>query len=364
MGRQVRGTPKRAKSICFFNNKGGVGKTTLVCNVASYIATSYRLRVLVVDADPQCNSSQLVLSTEWLQKLYTASVRSGPRGRRSGTGVSTLYDVLEPIAKGEPSIASTVVPVSAEQSEFGFDIIPGHPLVALLEDRLSNSWLLMRGGDLGSARMTNWNTQLLRATESRYDLIFYDVGPSLGALNRSVLIGVDYFLTPMGCDIFSIMGISNIAQWLTDWNHVYADSIRKCAEQWSLREYAMKTATDPLARFVGYTVQQYITKSKSGVRRPTVAFEKIMAKIPDTIAEQLTSFYAPTADRENLRLPDVPHMYSLVPLAQEAKVPIHKIEGSHGLAGAQYGQRQVYAFFIKDLADAVLANIGLKSTPS
>jgi cellulose biosynthesis protein BcsQ len=349
------------RSTCFFNNKGGVGKTTLVCNVASYIATSYPYRVLVVDADPQCNTSQLVLPSAWLDKLYTVSRKRSTRTRlRPPTPVTTLYDVLEPIAKGEPGIADQIVPVSASENEFAFDLIPGHPLVALLEDRLSNSWLLMGGGDLGSARTTNWNTQLIRSIGDNYDLIFYDVGPSLGALNRTVLIGADFFLTPMGCDVFSIMGISNISQWLADWSHVYADSMRKCGEQWSLAEYHMKTDKDKLARFVGYTVQQYITKSKRGVRRPTVAFERIMAKIPETIAKELAPFFSPTAAIENLRLPDVPHMYSLVPLAQEAKVPIHRIEGAHGLAGAQYSQRDVYARFIKDLADAVLANIGLK----
>ena len=46
-------------SLCFFNNKGGVGKTTLACNVASYLAETESLNVLLIDADPQCNATQL-----------------------------------------------------------------------------------------------------------------------------------------------------------------------------------------------------------------------------------------------------------------------------------------------------------------
>lgn len=56
--------------VCFFNNKGGVGKTTLVANLAAELALNYGCRVLVVDADPQCNLSQYVLSDEDFIKIY------------------------------------------------------------------------------------------------------------------------------------------------------------------------------------------------------------------------------------------------------------------------------------------------------
>jgi cellulose biosynthesis protein BcsQ len=45
------------RSITVFNNKGGVGKTTLLCNLASYFAIRLRKKVLIVDADPQCNAT-------------------------------------------------------------------------------------------------------------------------------------------------------------------------------------------------------------------------------------------------------------------------------------------------------------------
>jgi len=52
------------KSLAMFNNKGGVGKTTLTCNLASYIALEFNKRILVVDCDPQCNSTQLIMGVE------------------------------------------------------------------------------------------------------------------------------------------------------------------------------------------------------------------------------------------------------------------------------------------------------------
>jgi cellulose biosynthesis protein BcsQ len=53
-----------------FNNKGGVGKTTLTCNIASYFATKQSKRVLIIDCDPQCNSTQLVMGQEFATQLY------------------------------------------------------------------------------------------------------------------------------------------------------------------------------------------------------------------------------------------------------------------------------------------------------
>ena len=52
------------RSVVFFNNKGGVGKTTLACNIAAQFA-GRGLRLLLVDCDPQCNSTQLILSLDF-----------------------------------------------------------------------------------------------------------------------------------------------------------------------------------------------------------------------------------------------------------------------------------------------------------
>jgi hypothetical protein len=174
------------------------------------------------------------------------------------------------------------------------------------------------------------------------------------------LVGADYFLTPMGCDIFSLMGIKNIATWLKSWLEEYADGYKKCSRQWNLREYRIRADTQKIARFAGYTVQQYITKSKEGKRRATKAFEKTLRKIPHTIRRELAPFLPTHLDETTLHLPDVPHMYSLVPLAQNAHAPLHRVVSGDGLVGAQYSQQLVYVDFIKLLSQAVRDNLSTK----
>ncbi len=340
-------------SLCFFNNKGGVGKTTLACNVASYIAETENLNVLLIDGDPQCNATQLVLPDETTEQLYDA-----PSGLPD---MDTLKQVLGPLLKGDASLKATHQIAGPNTNRFGISVIPGHPHVALLEDRLSTAWTQFMGSDLGGARVSNWNTQLLSHLKSQYDLIIFDVGPSLGALNRSILIGVDYFLAPMGCDIFSLIGIENIADWIAQWRNYYDQAYAQVISrhETTLDEYAreVRASSGLMARFVGYTVQQYITKTIREEKRATGAYEAILKKIPSQIATSLGPFVAPRLTIDETRLGDVPHMFSLVPLAQTAHTPIHKLTGREGLSGGQYQQQRQYQEFIGNLTTSLMRNL-------
>lgn len=335
-------------SICFFNNKGGVGKTTLACNVASSMAEHFGLSVLLVDADPQCNASQLMLSPKIQAELYSKG--------KSETKATTLFDVLSPIAKGESTLSSAIKPMRSARNRFGIDVIPGHPRVSLLEDRLSQAWIDLGSGDVGGARRTNWATSLTNEFADDYDVIIFDIGPSLGALNRSVLVGSDYFVTPMGCDIFSIMGVANISEWLKNWLNTYRRGLDSCREQWGddIEDYSIREFDEFPLMFAGYTIQQYVSKTIRGVRRATKAYEKIIKRFPRVIARDLEAF---TQVNQPLKLGDVPNMYSLVPLAQDANSPIHGIKSKDGLVGAHYGQQEIYVGFIRDLTRQVLSNV-------
>jgi hypothetical protein len=58
-----------------------------------------------------------------------------------------------------------------------------------------------------------------------------------------------------------------------------------------------------------------------------------------------------------VRLGDVPHMYSLVPLAQTAHAPIHRLISKDGLSGGQYAQQRQYEEFISTLASSLMRNL-------
>ena len=58
------------KAISIFNNKGGVGKTTVLCNLAAYFQIYLGKKVLVIDGDPQCNTTTYVLDEEQFMNVY------------------------------------------------------------------------------------------------------------------------------------------------------------------------------------------------------------------------------------------------------------------------------------------------------
>lgn len=341
------------KSIAFFNNKGGVGKTTLACNIASHIAVTREKRVLLVDCDPQCNSTQLILQTDRWMPLYWQD--------RKKSSQHTIIDLLQPIEDGDAGIKSGIKPVKSSLNRFTVDILPGHPRMSIIEDLLSRAWSEAIGGEVGGIRKTNWVSSLITEYEDNYDLIVFDVGPSLGSLNRTVLIGADYFATPMGADIFSIVGVRNIAEWLDNWLSLYGAGLGICDTRNpnALAKFGIDTEVKAAHGFVGYTVQQYITKSKRGVRRPTQAFERVLSNIPAEIEASLGKFTADHLDQETVKLGDVPNMYSLIPLAQSVNAPIARLKASDGLAGGAYQQQAKYLTTIRAVGDALARNIGI-----
>lgn len=341
------------KSVCMFNNKGGVGKTTLTCNVASLIAREYDLRVIVIDCDPQCNSTQLILGEEECTKAYYDDT--------STRTFRTILDVVGPLLDGDAGIRSDVRIISKAANRFNIDLLPGHPKFSMIEDVLSEAWGNVRGGDLGGLRKTNWFFSYCNKIQSSYDLAFVDVGPSLGSINRSLLLGSDGFAAPMGSDVFSLIGIRNVAEWLSSWSLAYTRGVEHLLgdRPTSASQYDIKIQPGITTGFYGYTIQQYIAKTVGGERRPTQAFEAIVSKVPEEINKALGSFFAERVSQNSMKLGDVPNMFSLVPMAQSASAPIHELQSSDGIRGAAYSQKDEYVRQLTRLASNLAKNLGI-----
>ncbi|MFA0698579.1 ParA family protein, partial [Vibrio sp. 10N.222.49.C9] len=114
---------------------------------------------------------------------------------------------MVPVRRGQGFINSPIKPTHSKR--FHCDLIPGDPKLSLSEDLLATDW---KGATSGEHRgmQTTLVFRHLTHLYRDYDYILFDVGPSLGAINRSVMLGCDFFVTPMSVDVFSLMAVDNM----------------------------------------------------------------------------------------------------------------------------------------------------------
>ena len=147
------------------------------------------------------NATQYFFDDEIIQAIY------------SNDDTFTVYKVLEPLSNGEGYGHELSV---RRASRFTVDVIIGDPRLALTEDLLAGDWGDARAGELRGIRTSLVFSELLNRLQ-HYDYVFFDVSPSLGALNRSIMLSSDYFISPVSLDIFSLKAFENIASWINDW---------------------------------------------------------------------------------------------------------------------------------------------------
>tara|TARA_R110000787_G_scaffold219268_1_gene328016 strand:- start:2282 stop:3280 length:999 start_codon:yes stop_codon:yes gene_type:complete len=326
------------ESIAFFNNKGGVGKTTLLCNVAAFLALERNKKVLVVDADPQCNATQLMLDELEVIDLY------------DDNSAFTIHSVIHPLSIGK-GYSQTLSPRRIEN--YGLDLIPGDPRLALKEDLLSKDWQDATSGDIRGLRTSYLFAQLLSRCEE-YDYVLFDMGPSLGSINRAVLLACDYFVSPMSIDIFSLKAIENISTAILEWkrrlklgvSQVPADQIDDLPDSGGFD-----------IQFAGYVAQQYVQKTRSGEKRVVAAYESILKKIPKTIKANFVDKFKTDDVAIRYEIGRIPNLYSLIPMSQSARKPVFQLKAKDGVRGAHFNKVKDAEDIFRSVTDQLVRNV-------
>jgi chromosome partitioning protein len=157
--------------LVVFNQKGGVGKSTITCNLAA-ISASQGLRTLVIDLDPQGNSSSYLM---------------GDTAAEDQPNVAGFF---------ENSLSYSFR--SAKPSEFivatpheGLDLMPSSPNLNELQTKLESRQKIYK------------LREALEQLAETYDRIYIDTPPALNFYTRSALIGASGCLIPFDCDEFS-----------------------------------------------------------------------------------------------------------------------------------------------------------------
>lgn len=328
-------------SIAVFNNKGGVGKTTLLCNIAAFYAIEKHKKVLVIDADPQCNATTYLLKDDVLENLY------------SDESVKTLYDYIEPYQSSD-----SLISVPLQKSEgFGVDLVLGDTRLALMEDFLSGEWSDTSNAIMRSMKTICFLKKMYLDLQDIYDYIFIDVGPSLGVLNRLVLLFSDGFIMPTSSDIFCLRAVDNISRSIEQWLETFNELQSKYKKQKQAAYCLNGSEVNVKPLFLGYVNQQYTSRTRGGKRQAVKAYDDIISQIPDKVNEQMEKYYPKDLDVNHLKIGEIPNFNSLIPMSQSAHKPVFSLESRDGVLGAHFAKVDEFKNVINGIVENIERNL-------
>lgn len=323
------------RTIAFFNNKGGVGKTSLVYHLA-WMFADRGIHTLAVDLDPQANLTAMFLNEDRLESLWP-----------DGEHPDTVFGTIQPILRGTGDIAQPHVEKITER----LGLIAGDLGLSRFEDKLSDSWPRCQLRDESAFRtMTAFHRLIQSGAGSEAELVLIDVGPNLGAINRAALIASDQVCIPLAPDLFSLQGLKNLGPTLRDWRGLWADLLQKSPPGLPMPKGTMQP--------IGYIVMQHSIVAS----RPVKVYKRWMDLVPsvyrDAVLDEGTSAPQSVAD-DPYCLSLLKHYRSLMPMAMEARKPIFYLKSADGAIGAHLDAvKSCYKDF-QTLATKIAARSGI-----
>lgn len=307
-----------SKIVCLFNHKGGVSKTTTAFNLGWMLAKKGK-RVLLVDFDPQCNLTGMVMGFKGVDDLEEIYKSDPPNNVKDG---------LAPAFEAQPRAieACDCVEVKGNPNLF---LLPGHIAISEYEttlgvaQELSGSLLPLRNLP-GSIRF------MLDATSDKLgvDYVLIDMSPSLGPLNQNILTTSDYFVVPLHPDYFSSMALSSLAKALPRWQ-----AWAKTASGVDVLTKADYPFPTPHVQFAGGIVQKY----RPRLGNASKAFQNWIDKLENDIKGLLVpaleqagmldsaAYETKTGRKPSEWLMEVADFNSLIARSQEHQVPVYEL---------------------------------------
>lgn len=306
------------KIITLYNHKGGVSKTTTTYNLARFLHND-REKVLVVDADPQCNMTEMLLC-DVIERLDEEAEQTGIVTELPGT---SLLEVLEPRFNGDESFVN-IDRIQCVDIDANLQLLRGDVSLNRLEDYMAEAHTQRFSNKIHEKRNYVALGDMLQryGEKAGFDYILIDVGPSSGALTRSCFLACDAFFIPMSADRFNVQAIHTLTEilhrWIEEHNQVYED---------------FKKLDLPIRkgkpRFLG-AIPQHFKKYKG---KPKAGFELWMNRIQDTLMKELVpslktidEAIVSSITEENVIVTKIPDFGSLAVCAQECGKAVFEVK--------------------------------------
>lgn len=292
-------------NIVFFNNKGGVGKTTLVYHLAWTFA-ALGVRTLAVDLDPQSDLTSMFLSGTGLWEIWN-----------NDNSPATISGCLKPLMDGKGSVAVPDIKLIGDH----LYLLSGNLNLSIYEDKLAEHWNKCSDHDALAFRITESINDVieLAVQQSNAELILIDVGSNFGAINRSVLIAADYIISPLSIDLQWLKSIKNLKQKLKEWEDGWAERLEG-------RPASLPPVIQAKMESLGYVIIQHDIRDLIPI--------KVLARMR--------------------------HYSSLLPMARAARKPMFRLTSADGAIGAHQSAVKMCGEEFSALAIKIASLVGLK----
>lgn len=334
--------------IVFFNHKGGVSKTTTTYNIGWMLGLLGK-RILLVDADSQCNLTGLILGDNFDEYYINES-----------TKYNNIKDGVKTAFAGKPKPIEAVDCYSPPRNENIF-LLAGHANLSEYDASLS---LAQNSNNAISAleNLPGAFNELINKTSEKYniDFVLIDLNPGLSAINQNLFMLSDSFIIPTNPDSFSIMALDTLSKilpkwvlWLNNSREIFSDATYPLPE------------SNP--KFIGGLVQRFNIRNGKAAK----PYRDNISEIKEIFNHRLYDafkmanmlfddvIYNDAEINNNFCLDEIPDFQGLLPKSLEANVPIFSIlDDEINEAGAikerLIEKRQTFYDEFKSLAEKII----------
>lgn len=323
-----------AKSICLFNHKGGVSKTTTTFNLGWSLADRGH-KVLLVDLDSQCNLTGLILGYKAVDDEQMGAFYESRQNLTMKPIVDALINGISPQGFFSTDTGSLV-----ETGHENLFLLPGHLDVADLDSQISVS-LKIASGIPATRNIPGNLPQMLQdvAKQNDVDYVLYDLSPNVGGLNEVILMSSDYFIVPTSPDYFCLQAIGSLEKNVVKWQR----EIRRFKEDNNFDNRHFAIRNNP--KFLGAVQQRYRPRNE----KPGVSFQGWIDRIRRAINEKLI----PSLAAIGCTLPDGAVMAALEGSGLQPHDLAHVADFNSLIAISQQLSKPVFA-----LSDAEIKQVG------
>jgi cellulose biosynthesis protein BcsQ len=300
------------KKICLFNHKGGVSKTTTSYNLAWKLARMGKI-VLLVDADPQCNLSGIVLGDEF-DNFYLNRPNDNLK-----SGIAPAFE-----ATPFPLLPIDCYQIPENENLY---LVAGH--IALSEYEVPLSIAHQLSNTIPTLKnLPGAFNSFLELVSKKYnaDYLIIDMNPSLSSINQNLFCLSDYFMVPTSPDYFSVMAINSLSGVLPKW-----------AKWAKMASIAFQDCSYPFptnsTKFLGTIVQNFTIRNGE----PSEAFQKWIDEVAITVTTSLipailpesmlldSSKYKDDQASQGYCIAQIPSFSGLNPRSQRGGMPVYEV---------------------------------------